>query len=176
MDSIAHKLEDEPELADEEFPEQLFSSKHSSKPAGACAAATSGIIDNSVLLCPHGRLNPLSDKEMKLISVVRVFLSYTCQREFGLIMLVCLNQQSAKQKIEQIGFTFKPQITVDDICTDCVKAEFLGEFKAQTSSPDFLICPQRSIIRSCIPSSWPSSTRYAASTPKSKGAGYLNHG
>lgn len=91
-------------------------------------------------------------------------------------MLVCLNQQSAKEKIEQSGFTFKPHITVDDICTDCVRSEFLGEFKAQTSASSFLIFPQRSIIRSCIPSSWPSSTRYAESTPKSKGAGYLNHG
>lgn len=91
-------------------------------------------------------------------------------------MLVCLNQQSAKEKIEQSGFTFKPHITVDDICTDCVKAEFLGEFKAQTSAQGFLIRSQRSIIRSCILSSWPSSTRYAASTPRSKGAGYPNHG
>ncbi|THH10686.1 hypothetical protein EW145_g1149 [Phellinidium pouzarii] len=58
-------------------------------------------IDNSSLLCRHDRLNPLIGKEMKLMSKV------------------------ARDKMIRNGFTFKPEITIGDICNQCVEDEFL---------------------------------------------------
>ncbi|KAH8116817.1 cysteine proteinase [Phellopilus nigrolimitatus] len=70
---------------------------------GACTLSprSSETISNSALLCRHDRLNPLLDKEMKLIS------------------------EAAHDKMVENGFTLRPKFTVDDVCGQCIEDEFM---------------------------------------------------
>ncbi|KAI5119495.1 hypothetical protein M0805_009519 [Coniferiporia weirii] len=75
--------------------------KQTDRAVSVSPAQQPAIINSSGLLCHHDRLNPLANKEMKLIS------------------------KAARDKIVRSGYTFQPELTVEDICDECVEGEFL---------------------------------------------------